>query len=101
MNTATCKDCLHSEMRPEALEAAIPGLKILSSAYGAVRGETGLCRRHEQFVTARSTCADFEQQRNEDTKGEATFNIQRATSKDPNYGLTRLKTVLRTQQNLT
>lgn len=46
-------------MRPDALEAAIPGLNILSSAYGSVRGETGLCRRHDKFVTASSICADF------------------------------------------
>jgi len=47
-------------MRPDDLEAAIPGLNILSSAYGSVRGETGWCERHDKFVTDRSTCADFE-----------------------------------------
>jgi hypothetical protein len=60
MNSSQCKDCRSLVMNPEALEAAIPGLKILSSGYGSVRGETGLCRRHDQFVTASSTCADFE-----------------------------------------
>ena len=51
-------------MRPDALEAAISGLNILSSAYGSVRGETGLCQRHDKFITTTSTCADF--------KGKAT-----------------------------
>ena len=60
MNQSHCKDCQYSVMRPEALEAAIPGLKILSSGYGSVRGETGLCRRREEFVTANSTCPEFE-----------------------------------------
>ena len=55
-------------MSPDALEAAIPGLNILSSAYGSVRGETGLCRRHDKFVTASSTCADF--------KNKATFGMK-------------------------
>ena len=59
MNESKCKYCQYSVMRPEALEAAIPGLKILSSGYGSVRGETGLCRRHDQLITASSTCADF------------------------------------------
>jgi len=60
MNQAKCQDCRYSVLRPEDLEAAIPGMNILSSAYGSVRGQTGLCRRHDKFVTADSTCADFE-----------------------------------------
>ena len=59
MSQSECKDCHYSVMRPDALESAIPGLNILSSAYGSVRGETGLCLRHEKFVTASSTCVDF------------------------------------------
>ena len=60
MSQSECRNCQYSVLRPDALEAAIPGLNILSSAYGSVRGETGLCRRHDKFVTASSTCADFE-----------------------------------------
>ncbi len=37
---------------PAALERAVPGLNILSSAYGSVRADTGLCVRHECFVTS-------------------------------------------------
>jgi len=59
MNQPECQDCHYSVMGPAALETAIPGLNILSSAYGSVRGETGLCRRHDKFVLASSTCADF------------------------------------------
>jgi hypothetical protein len=60
MRCATCQDCRHLIIRPDRLEQAIPGLNILSSAYGSVRDETGLCQRHDQFTTARSTCAEFE-----------------------------------------
>ena len=68
MSQPECKDCQYSVMRPDALEAAVPGLKILSSAYGFVRGETGLCQRHDKFVTAGSTCADF--------KGKTAFGTK-------------------------
>jgi hypothetical protein len=46
---------------PAALERAIPGLNILSSAYGSVRADTGLCERHGVFTTAHSAaCPQFE-----------------------------------------
>ena len=60
MNTTQCSHCRHALLRADHLEAAIPGLNILSSAYGSVRDETGLCQRHDKFITARSRCADFE-----------------------------------------
>ena len=59
MDPSQCSHCRHAVLRADRLEAALPGLNILSSAYGSVRGETGLCRRHDKFITARSTCADF------------------------------------------
>jgi hypothetical protein len=59
MSRSDCRDCRYSVISPDGLEAAIPGLNILSSAYGSVRGETGLCLRHDKFITASSTCADF------------------------------------------
>ncbi len=59
MICSTCQDCRHLIIQPDRLEQAIPGLNILSSAYGCVRGETGLCQRHDKFTTARSTCPDF------------------------------------------
>ena len=45
---------------PAALERAIPGLNILSSAYGSVRAGTGLCRAHDSFVTdTTAACVAF------------------------------------------
>jgi hypothetical protein len=56
-----CAACRHFVGASAALERAIPGLNILSSAYGSVRGETGLCERHDTFTTARSpACPQFE-----------------------------------------
>jgi hypothetical protein len=58
----TCNACRFFTGTPAALERAIPGLKILSSAYGSVRGDTGLCERHGTFATASSpACLGFEE----------------------------------------
>ena len=38
----------------------MPGFNILSSGYGSVRADTGLCSKHEHFVTsATEACAAF------------------------------------------
>jgi hypothetical protein len=55
-----CGRCRFFIDEPAALERAIPGLNILSSAYGSVRGNTGLCSRRDSFVTAASiACPEF------------------------------------------
>lgn len=55
-----CGACRFFTGTPAALERAVPGLNILSSAYGSVRGNTGLCGRHDSFVTsATEACAAF------------------------------------------
>jgi hypothetical protein len=59
--SARCAACRFFTAAPAALERAIPGLNILSSAFGSVRADTGLCERHDVFTTARSTaCPQFE-----------------------------------------
>jgi hypothetical protein len=56
-----CAACRFFTGAPDALGRAIPGVNILSSAYGSVRADTGLCERHGAFTTARSAaCAQFE-----------------------------------------
>jgi hypothetical protein len=56
-----CGGCRFFTGTPAALERAIPGLNILSSAFGSVRGETGLCDRHDVFTTATTpACREFE-----------------------------------------
>ena len=55
-----CGACRFFTGTPAALEHAIPGLNILSSAYGSVRGDTGLCERHDRFVTgATEACTEY------------------------------------------
>jgi hypothetical protein len=56
-----CAACRFFTGAPAALERTIPGVNILSSAYGSVRADTGLCERHGVFTTARSAaCPQFE-----------------------------------------
>jgi len=56
-----CGACRFLIGAPAALERAVPGLNILSSAYGSVRADTALCERHEHFVTsATEACPAFE-----------------------------------------
>jgi len=55
-----CGACRFLIGTPAALERAVPGYNILSSAYGSVRADTGLCERHDRFVTAATeACPDF------------------------------------------
>ncbi len=55
-----CGACRFLIGEPAALERAVPGLNILSSAYGSVRADTGLCERHDRFVTSATlACAQF------------------------------------------
>jgi len=57
-----CAACRFFTGAPAALERALPGLNSLSSAYGSVRANTGLCQRHDVFVTARSpACEQFDE----------------------------------------
>ena len=58
--TPACARCRSFVADAAALERAVPGLNILSSAYGSVRAHTGLCERHGTFVTARQRCAEFD-----------------------------------------
>jgi len=59
-STQHCGGCRFFTGEPAALERAIPGLNILSSAYGSVRDETGLCDQRESFVTfVNAACAEF------------------------------------------
>jgi hypothetical protein len=43
------------------IEAALPGLSSLSSAYAAVRSSDGICAVHERYVAASSICPAFEE----------------------------------------
>jgi hypothetical protein len=54
-----CLRCRHFNHSPRELEAALPGLSSLSSAYAAVRADDGLCAVHDRYVAATRVCPAF------------------------------------------
>ena len=54
-----CLTCKHFKHAPAELEAALPGLSSLSSAYAAVRADDGICAVHQRYVTSTSVCPAF------------------------------------------
>jgi hypothetical protein len=69
-NAARCAACRFFTGAPAALERALPGVNILSSAYGSVRADTGLCERHGAFTTARTAaCPEFDKPRPQEAAG--------------------------------
>jgi hypothetical protein len=52
-----CANCRHFRDTAAEIEAALPGLRTLSSAHAAVRADDGLCRLHDRYLSARSRCA--------------------------------------------
>jgi hypothetical protein len=55
----SCADCRHFNGQPLDIEAALPGLSSLSSAYAAVRSNDGICAVHDRYVAASSVCAAY------------------------------------------
>ncbi len=55
----SCRSCRYFENSPARVEASLPGLATLSSAYAAVRGSDGVCAVHERYVAASSSCAAY------------------------------------------
>ncbi len=53
-----CATCRHFDNSPATLEARIPGLRALGSAYGATRAQDGLCARWERYLSADHVCPD-------------------------------------------
>ena len=54
-----CRHCRHFRNDPRFLEAAFPGLTSMSSGYGSVRAEDGICLKHERYLNAESSCPQF------------------------------------------
>jgi hypothetical protein len=55
-----CAGCRHFSGTAQQVEALLPGLRTLSSAYGAVRSQDGLCGVHARYVAAYSYCKAHE-----------------------------------------
>jgi hypothetical protein len=54
-----CLGCVHFRNDAAFLESAFSGLTSLSSGFGSVRGDDGICRRHDRYLSARSFCSEF------------------------------------------
>jgi hypothetical protein len=54
-----CRTCRHFRNDAAFLEAAFSGLASMSSGYGSVRADDGICLRHDRYLGARSSCADY------------------------------------------
>jgi hypothetical protein len=64
MNVATsvdrkCRHCRHFRNDPALIEAEMPGLTSMSSGYGSVRAEDGICLKHDRYLNAESSCPQF------------------------------------------
>ena len=59
MSGRTCRECRFLLTDPGELERALPGVNILSSAYGSVRAGTAICVQRGIFITPAPACADF------------------------------------------
>jgi hypothetical protein len=59
--SASCAQCKHFQNAAKQVEAALPGLSSLSSAYAAVRCDDGICAVHERYIAASSVCPAFEE----------------------------------------
>jgi len=55
----TCRDCRYFRSDPRWLENELPGLNALSSAYGAARGEAGICTKRDLYLAPDIQCRDF------------------------------------------
>lgn len=55
-----CGNCVHFSNAPAAMEDAMRGLTTLSSGFGSVRAEDGLCKKHDYYLAAWDRCADFQ-----------------------------------------
>ena len=54
-----CGACGYFRNDAAYLEKAIPGFSSLSSGDASVRADDGLCLRHDRYLSARASCADF------------------------------------------
>ncbi len=59
MKELTCQECKYFYNDPHLLEKVYHGLNTLSSAWGCVRGDAGICIKHQVYLFPRGRCKDF------------------------------------------
>ena len=55
-----CLTCRHFRNDPRYLESVFKGMNILSSAYGSVRSNDGICLLHDRYLSANACCESFQ-----------------------------------------
>lgn len=55
-----CLNCRQFRNGPRYLESVFKGMTILSSAYGSVRSNDGICLLHDLYLSADASCEDFQ-----------------------------------------
>lgn len=58
-NPGQCGNCRYFRNDPADLERLLPGLTSLSSGYGSVRSNDGICLRHDRYLRAEASCPSF------------------------------------------
>jgi hypothetical protein len=56
----SCLHCRHFRNDPQYLESIYKGLTSLSSAYGSVRCQDGICQLNDLYLAANRWCNKFE-----------------------------------------
>jgi hypothetical protein len=54
-----CRDCAHFKNDPAHIEAAYPGLTIMSSGFASVRDQDGFCNLNQLYLSAGDCCPGF------------------------------------------
>ena len=58
--TVRCRDCAFFRNDPAFLEQTFKGLNAMSSAWGSVCADDGLCLLHDRHLSADAYCDRFE-----------------------------------------
>jgi hypothetical protein len=56
---AMCGSCKHFRNDAAYLETVFKGLTSLSSGYGSVRADDGVCLLHDRYLSSRASCSSY------------------------------------------
>ncbi|MGE5539383.1 MAG: hypothetical protein ACM30I_12260 [Gemmatimonas sp.] len=54
-----CRTCAYFRNDPAYVESVMKGLATMSSGHASVRGDDGLCLRHDRYLAAEAVCEDY------------------------------------------
>jgi hypothetical protein len=54
-----CGNCVHFSNAPALMEETFRGLTTMSSGFGSVRAQDGLCTLHDYYLAIWDQCAEF------------------------------------------